>query len=180
MLYGLFASVVLLALLAVVNLALVLRLSKLFRKHTDSQATGPTSTDFPVGAALPEFAVTTVAGDALTAADLTSGTVLVAFLSTTCAPCHDSLPKLREAASELAQIHNGRTLAVVSSPPHVDHARMVAGLPIEAEVVTYADYQTPVHEAFNVTAYPTYMMFSDGVAVSVSTSVAAVRTPVPV
>jgi cytochrome oxidase Cu insertion factor (SCO1/SenC/PrrC family) len=179
MFYALFISVVLLALLGVVNLALVLRLSKVYREHVDLEPAGPPATDFPVGADLPGFAVTTTAGDALTDADLTSGRVLVAFLSTTCVPCHDSLPELRETASELAVIHSGRTLAIVSSPPHVDHARMVAGLPAQAEVVTYADYQTPVHEAFHITAYPTYLLFSDGVAVSVSTSVGAVRTPVP-
>ncbi|GAA0941713.1 TlpA family protein disulfide reductase [Virgisporangium aurantiacum] len=180
MLTGLTASVVLLALLTAVNLALVLRLGKLFREHTDSQAAGPAPTDFPVGGEPPEFTATTVDGAALTAADLAGGPVLVAFLSTTCVPCHDSLPRLGETAGELARVHNGRTIAVVSSPPHVDHARMLAGLPAEADVVTYTDYRTPVHEAFNVTAYPTYVMFSDGVAVSVSTDVPAVPAAVPV
>jgi cytochrome oxidase Cu insertion factor (SCO1/SenC/PrrC family) len=179
MLNALIASVVLLALLAAVNLALVLRLGKLFREHTDPQATGAVPTDFPVGGVLPEFTATTVDGAELAAADLTGGTVLVAFLSTTCVPCHDSLPRLRDAAGELARVHNGRTIAVVSSPPHVDHARMLAGLPGEADAVTYTDYRTPVHDAFNVTAYPTYIMFADGVAVSVSTDVPAVPAAVP-
>ena len=131
-----------------------------------------------VGNALPAFTATTVAGEVVGDSDLGTGTVLVAFVSTTCAPCHRSLPELRQVVSRLAA-RGARTLAVVTSPPHVDEARMVSGLPAEADVVSLTDYQTPVHEAFRIAMYPTFLLFEDGRAVSVGADVRELRPPVP-
>ncbi|MFC0030256.1 TlpA family protein disulfide reductase [Micromonospora chaiyaphumensis] len=173
---GLLAAVVILAAACALNLALVLRLSKIVREQP---AAAPTvDPGLPaVGFELPSFAGLTSRGLPLSSADLATGTVVLAFLSTTCGPCRESLPRFGTFAAELREA-GGRAVAVVSGPAESGAADMVGALSASCDTIETAGYEDPRFTAFGVSAYPTFLQFTDGRLTVATHSVSALPVPV--
>jgi thiol-disulfide isomerase/thioredoxin len=160
MLTGLLVAVVVLGVVCAFNLALILRLSKIVREQPAS-APAAASALPDLGTEIPSFVGVTTAGRPLSSAELTTGTVLVTFLSATCQPCRDSLPRLAEVGIDLRSI-GARSLAVLSAPSQSDPADMVDALSDGSDVIAADGYHDPRFSSFGVTAYPTFLLFEHG------------------
>ncbi|MEV4413115.1 redoxin family protein [Catellatospora sp. NPDC049609] len=175
---GLLVAVVVLAAVCVLNLALVLRLSTLVRRQGAARAAADTPATLPApGAALPAFAGVGATGVPVSSADLATGTVLVAFLSATCAPCRESLPDLAATATGLRE--TVPVVAVVSAPSHVDPADMIAALAGSCAVIVADGYHDPRFAGFGVGNYPTFLRYDDGVLGAAAHLLPELALPVP-
>jgi thiol-disulfide isomerase/thioredoxin len=155
----------------VLNMALILRLSKLVREgsaHSHSGASG-----MAVGTPMPAVSMTTVHGLTRTGEDLGQGSVLVGFFAPGCRPCHETLPEFVAAADAVTNL-DGQAFAVVSTYDNVDPESMLNQLR-DHEVVMLDDPGSALLTAFQVQAFPTVIRFESGRAVA--TGHAAVKVP---
>jgi thiol-disulfide isomerase/thioredoxin len=174
----LLVAVVLLTLLVVADLALTLAIVRRLRAQPAGHAVRLTATAtdaLPVGSAVPAFTVGTLDGGTLSADALGSGRTLLAFTSESCTTCHAELPELQ---ARLAQVAGEGGAAVVSvladpaDPPTLPGAvRDLAALVVETE-----DDRT-LARAFQVSAYPTYVVVDQGRVAEVALSVADLAVP---
>ncbi|WP_067830078.1 TlpA family protein disulfide reductase [Actinomadura kijaniata] len=157
------AAVVLLAVLSLFNLLLTLGVVRRLRRRE-----GETDLILPAGAAVPEFAAVTAAGETLTR-DSLSGAV-VGFFSPDCGACEAQLPKFAQLAAghrAVAVLHGGEA----ETRAH----RAVLG---EAAEVVVEETGGPMGKAFAVSAYPTFALVGpDGTVTASSFDVD--RLPLP-
>ena len=164
-------AVLVLAAFCALNLALILRLSKLVRErpaHNHSEA-------MVVGAPMPEVSMTTTQGSTHTEEDLRQGPVLLGFFAPGCRPCHETLPEF-VAAADAVTSSDGRALAIVSAYDNEDPEPMLSQLR-DHEVVMLSDPGSSLLTAFQVRAFPTVIRFESGKAVA--TGHEAVKVPAP-
>jgi thiol-disulfide isomerase/thioredoxin len=143
------SAVVLVGTLCALDLILTLGVIKRLREHTElltRQAGGAPSIE--MGEAVGRFATTTVDGETLTP-ELVADDTVVAFFSTTCAPCRAKLPRFAEAVRERPGGRE-RVLAVVAGD---DADSFVSQLNPVARVVTEGT-DGAVGSAFKVQVYP--------------------------
>ncbi|WP_193319050.1 TlpA family protein disulfide reductase [Nonomuraea phyllanthi] len=145
MMYALWAAVVVLAVLCVLNVVLALGIIRRLREHAEriselyerpdgpspSVRPGETVAEFEAGAELPER-------------------TLVGFFSPSCAPCKALAPKFAELAATMPR---EQVVAVISAlPDEADEMRALLG-PV-ARVVADGPGGGPLAGAFKVTAFP--------------------------
>ncbi|GII61452.1 hypothetical protein Skr01_15370 [Sphaerisporangium krabiense] len=176
MLTGLLVAVVVLALACALNLALVLRLARIVRERPAAPTPGASLPE--IGAALPAFTARTDGGRAVSSEDLATGTALVAFLSATCGPCHESLPQLRETALALRET-GAHAVAVVSAPVAAGADDMVRALGDGCETIMAEGYSDARFAPFGVSAYPTFLLYEQGRLVAATHMLGDLRLPVP-
>jgi thiol-disulfide isomerase/thioredoxin len=177
------AAVAGLAALCLVNLWLTIALARQLRAHGQQLAQrGPRprpAAGLPPGTQVPDFTVTTVTGDSVSAADLRSRRGLIAFFSPDCAPCHEQLPAFtafarswpHDAARPLAVICNGRGPGPDQDAGAGHLARDLADV---ADVVREPS-AGPVAAALAVTGFPTFILLgADGRVAAGAHAVAAV------
>ncbi|MEH0930356.1 TlpA family protein disulfide reductase [Micromonospora sp. CPCC 205558] len=150
----LITALTLVGLLCALDLILTLGVVKRLREHTALLAkVAPPPPAIEVGQKIDEFSATTVAGEAVTADRLDSGT-LVAFFSPTCAPCKEKLPKFVSHARALPAGQRTPLAVVIGQAEQADD--FLAELTPVARVVVEPD-NGPVSRAFGVQAYPTLL-----------------------
>jgi len=154
------AAVVLVSVLCVVNLTLTLALIRSMRHQSLARAAAgfPGLGLLPRGAKAPEFAATTVDGQALALTDLLGARSVLGFFSVRCPPCRAQLPKFADFARTfpggLTQV-----LAVVSGDPALaaEFADALAG----AATVVVEPAGGPVSTAFSPTASPVFYVLDE-------------------
>lgn len=154
------AAVILFGVLCVLDLLLTFGVIRRLREQNETlrlvreqQSAVAASADvaLPAGAAIGEFAATTVSGTPLSDADI-DGRLLVGFFSPICDPCKERMPQFIEYATRF----DGRVLAVASAEIG-ETGDMVARLGEVAEVVLEAE-GGPVHQAFGAKGYPALLL----------------------
>ncbi|MGA8113734.1 MAG: hypothetical protein WCA46_08745 [Actinocatenispora sp.] len=170
MVTALFVAVVLVAMLALVNLALTLTIVK--RMRSQHSHAGPTivataADSLPAGSRVPDFTATATDGTEFTAEHLGMGRTLVAFASETCQSCHEDLPTLIAYANDFVR-DGGRVIAAVLTRPPADgsdagEGSVAAALRDVATVFVDIEGDAVVSDAFSVTGYPTYLIVQDRV-----------------
>lgn len=111
-----------------------------------------------VGSKAPQFEVRTIAGTAVTLADLTGARSAVAFLSVNCGPCRAQLPEFVEYARTVPG-GASQVLAVVGGDSEHDQAAIdefVAELEGVASVVVEPARTGAASKAFSVMGWPTF------------------------
>jgi len=143
------------------TLAVVRRLremgTRLSALERSSPVRGPSQ--LSVGSSVPEFSAVTAAGEPLSEQALVGGRSLVAFLHSSCAPCHELVPELK---AYLASPAGGgqRVLAVLIGEDHQADG-MVGELRGLATIVRGAEAR-PVASAFAVIGFPTLYAVAEG------------------
>lgn len=162
------AAVLVAALLALLALALSLRLARAVRElrarleavagGSDAAPARSASPMFPVGIPVRPFSVPAEDGSTLTEADLTLGT-LVAVLSPHCGPCRERLPALVAAAEQLPGAPGRVVVAVVDAPDGAP--AYSAALGSLARVVSGTGGEV-LAEALSVGQYPFFVWMGSG------------------
>jgi thiol-disulfide isomerase/thioredoxin len=153
------AALVLLTLLAVGNLALTLALVRRLRAGVPAVPTA--SEPVGVGERIGEFSITTTAGVQLGRDGLFTGTGLVAFLSPSCPPCQEQLPRVLARAAELGDPAGVLAVVVDDMEDPADVAAEVAAFDGVARVVV-ARTGDRLTGAFRVDAYPAVFLVGPG------------------
>jgi hypothetical protein len=168
------AATTLVAAVALLALGLVVVLARRVRDLTAQVAKldQPMLPDLPPLGPLPDFAVSTTSGHALTAADLSGPDQLLLFLYGSCDSCHDNLPKTVEAL----QGAPARPVAVVIGRPDT-RAALTAGLEPVAHVIEEYD-MSGLANLFHVTGFPSYVRVRDGVMVQAAHGLEELRRDV--
>jgi thiol-disulfide isomerase/thioredoxin len=103
--------------LSLVNLWLVIALARKLRSHEEQVARRPSGqrpvVGLPPGTQVPDFTLTTVAGDTVSATGLRGQRTVIGFFSPGCEPCHDQIPAFTAFAQTLPGGPD-RALAVIS------------------------------------------------------------------
>jgi thiol-disulfide isomerase/thioredoxin len=124
-----------------------------------------------VGSAVGEFTVLTTGNERLGRSSVSTGQVLVGFVSVGCAPCRALVEEV--AAGTLAV--DGRCLFLVSGDSSIEAARMAEVLSELGPAAIVTD-QPEVAAAFGgVNAYPTLLRLDEGVIVAAGHELAAVQ-----
>ena len=153
-------AVVLLAVLGLVNLALVLTVIHRLRTGTTSEPAHFGPPQLPVGSKAPEFSAVTTVGQPRSLADLLGSRSLVGFFSPGCHPCHAQLPEFARVAKTIPG-GASQVLAVVVGEAG-DAAEFAVGLDGAAAVVVESRHG-PLADAFSAKAFPSmYLIGSDG------------------
>jgi len=152
-------ALVVLAGLILLNLSLTMAIVRRLRHHTEKLAALETRGGVPsglaVGATVPPFTATTLAGDALSHEWLAGGATMVTFLSPHCQACRDKLPQLRSYC-EQAVDRELRTLVVITGETE-DAADMVTALQGATPlIVEPKDGQ--VATAFQIRGFPSFIV----------------------
>jgi peroxiredoxin len=154
------AAVVLVSVLCVANLALTLALIRSMRHQSQARAASgfPELGLLPRGAKAPEFAATTVDGEARSLADLLGARSVVGFFSVRCPPCRVQLPKFADFARTFPG-GPAQVLAVVTGDPALagEFADALAG----AASVVVEDRGGPVSTAFSLAASPVFYVLDE-------------------
>lgn len=154
------AAVVLVSVLCVVNLALTLALIRAMHHQSPARlAPGPPGLGLlPRGARAPEFAATTVDGQARSLADLLGARSVLGFFSVRCAPCRDQLPKFADFARTFPG-GPAQVLAVVNGDPALaaEYAEALAGV----ATVIVEPTGGPVTAAYSPAASPVFYLLDE-------------------
>ncbi|HEY0638750.1 MAG TPA: hypothetical protein VGD67_13955 [Pseudonocardiaceae bacterium] len=153
------ATVVVLTVLVLIDLALTLAIIRRLRETADGHGHGHDPAGLPTegpppGTPVPAGLLETVAGPPVDLAEVTAGRGLLAFVANGCTPCHEQLPELRERVAE-ALGRGDRAVVVMLDPDGTDHeiAAMFAGLvPVVRE-----NGEAAVSAGLGVGAYPCYL-----------------------
>ncbi|MEV4755975.1 hypothetical protein AB0J86_12785 [Micromonospora sp. NPDC049559] len=168
------AALVLVGIVAGLNLLLTVGVIRRLREHTETlrQVRSGTGSSFlPAGSPLPALTgVTTVTGTPVVAP-----AALVAFFSTTCAPCREKLPSFRDHVRAAAV--NGSDVLVVVEGAADDASEFVAALRDVGQVVVEPELG-PVAKSFAVNGFPTFYALGPDGRVLVGTHEVA-ELPVP-
>ena len=169
-------AVVLLAVLGLVNLALVLAVIRSLRRQTAAPPQfGPPR--LPVGQKVPQFSAVTTAGEERALADLLGSRSLMGFFSPTCAPCHAQAAEFTRLAKTLP---GGTRQALAVIVGDQDQAADLAPGLAEAASVVIEPRRGPVTSAFSNTGFPTfYLIGPDGRIEASGASVRMVADAVP-
>lgn len=188
----LLAAVLVLTALVLLDLTLTLAIVRRLREQTAKrdQAVDPLMAQL-MGRSVPaDLDVVATDGTAVTSALLRARPAFVAFVATWCDACHTDLPRLQEQAA--ARRAAGETVLVVVEAPSVDDARELVEAVDGASLVVVessgpggpsgsggsgAEGDRPLHTAFDVTGYPTYLELEDGTVRQVHPSLAGVPVP---
>ncbi|MEU7854539.1 TlpA disulfide reductase family protein [Nonomuraea sp. NPDC049141] len=152
MVFALWAAVLVLTLLTVLNLVLMLGVIRRLRDHTQRldglyERSGNPGLGLEAGEVAAEFETTTSEGETLTAASL-GGRTLIGFFSPSCAPCKELAPKF----AELAAGRDG-VIAVVAGLPDQMGDLLDLLSPV-AKIVNGDVDGGPLAKAFGVKAFP--------------------------
>jgi thiol-disulfide isomerase/thioredoxin len=152
MVFALWAAVLVLSLLSVLNLVLMLGVIRRLRDHTQRldglyERTGNPATGLEAGEVAAEFETTTNDGETLSAASLGERT-LIGFFSPSCAPCKDLAPKF----AALAAGHDGAIAVIAGFPDEMGD--MLDLLSPVAKIVSGDVDGGPLAKAFGVEAFP--------------------------
>jgi hypothetical protein len=161
--------------LGLVNLWLIVAMAHKLRGQSDQivlqspqpmprQVVGP-----PPGDPVPDFGVTTVTGDVLSAADLNGQHALIGFFMPGCAPCHEQIPEFIEFARGLTS-DSGQVIAVVSpvgrptAPAReVETGRLIEQLAQAGVYVVSGPSAREATKALAITGYPSFVLLgADG------------------
>lgn len=158
-------AVVLLAVLTLLNIALLLAVVRRLREHetrlsslgTAVAAGGSLVPEVmaPVGHRISEFTAESVDGRLVDRATLETP-ALVGFFSPSCDSCHERVPDFRKAAGD----HVGSALAVVVRDDK-DPAELIADLDGSATVVV-EEPEGPLSAAFAVRGFPAFALVGAG------------------
>jgi hypothetical protein len=154
-------AVVLLAVLTLMNIALLLAVVRRLREHetrfaTLGSGTGQPEIVAPIGQHVEDFTAESVDGQPVDRLGLRAP-ALVGFFSPSCDSCHERIPDFRKAAGD----HPGSVLAVVVRDGR-DPAPLVAELD-EAATVVVEEPEGPVSTAFSVRGFPAFALIeADG------------------
>jgi peroxiredoxin len=153
-------AVVLVSVLCVANLVLTLALIRSMRNRSQTPAASgfPELGLLPRGARAPEFAATTVDGQARSLADLLGARSVVAFFSVSCRPCRTQLPKFADFARTFPG-SPAQVLAVVTGDPALA-GEFADGLEGAASVIV-EPRNGPVSTAFSLTAWPVFYVLDE-------------------
>jgi thiol-disulfide isomerase/thioredoxin len=124
-------------------------------KEVPDFALAPTKTPNMVGKAAPAFRVTSLAGENFDLAGLKGKTVLLDFWATWCGPCRKEMPTMEKIHQEF----KAKGLVIVGL--NVGEDRGTVEKFLKTAKVTYPialTVDTDVTSAFEVTAYPTYVV----------------------
>lgn len=155
------AAVCVLGVVTLLDLFLSLAIIKRLRRPAGHHGPQYVVETLPAGTPMPRLELDTVDGTTVDFAE--SGPnrrTLIAFLAAHCGPCHEQLPRLREIVADL-NAHGDRAIVVVLtfSGRAPDFSTAFDGL---APVVLQGDEER-VSRPFEVSGYPTYVMFESGV-----------------
>ncbi|WP_051799300.1 TlpA family protein disulfide reductase [Catenuloplanes japonicus] len=163
--------VTVLAVLILLNLLLTAGLVRRLNEHTVilDRLAGDPDVMRPAGETVSAFTSVTTDGTPLTRDDLPAP-VLVAFLSPTCAGCHEQLPALLARA---VRAPGGRTLAVVVEKD--GNGAALADVLGEVTQVVVESRGGPLTTAFGVRGYPSFALLgADGRIEAADSDLAAI------
>jgi thiol-disulfide isomerase/thioredoxin len=167
------ASVLVLAVLVLLDLVLTLGVVRRLREHTellaDRSAGPPPAAMPPVGTTVGDFAATTTDGEPVSR-DLLAGETVVCFFAPGCGPCREQAPAFVEYAGAVT---GGRrqVLAVVLGEGE-EVLEMAGQLDAVARVVVEPP-GGPLSNAFHITSFPAMGLVDD------TGTVIADRLPLP-
>jgi hypothetical protein len=116
----------------------------------------------PIGLTVPSFRYLDASGNPIDSNRLASGRHAVAFVSSACDACHDSVPQWVALAGKLG---TERSLAVLldDSEDHALTASMLQRLTGAGTVLIEAEGDRGVSKLFGVASFPTFLGLQDGV-----------------
>lgn len=159
----LIAAVVLVGILCVADLVLTYGVIRRLREHSELLAAGSGSRRpdpaLPVGTVVKDFVVTTTDGLVRTRNDF-SGDTLVGFFTLSCETCKDELPGFLALAERFAGGRSQVMAVVLEDGLGADE--MIEALSPVAQVVRADDPDAEITKAFQVLAFPTFLVVADG------------------
>jgi hypothetical protein len=157
------ASVMVLAVLTVLNLILCLAVIRRMRATEESAAVASLSGDMPApGTVVTGLAATTTAGDLIGPDDLAHEETFVAVLSVGCPSCETFVAELGRRRRSLPE----HALLIVTAGAGQDAGPMAGRLSSRAPVIIAGD-DDPVLDAFGgISTFPTFMRLERGVVVA--------------
>ncbi|MFC4148792.1 redoxin family protein [Micromonospora mangrovi] len=164
-------AVVFVGLLCLLNLLFTLGVIRRLRQHTEQLAKLPRVDEpmepikLPTGAEIGEFSATATDGTEVTDGTLRNGG-LVAFLSATCPACAEQLPVFVERLKSSRLKRDETYVFLIGDEAKLE--TMKAQLTPLARVVLQP-HGGPVTKAFQVAAFPSFVMLDKGARVAAST-----------
>ncbi len=174
------ATVVVVAIVTVLNLLLLLGVIRRLKEHDQAIAKiphgAPADSMRAPGSEVDEFTAVST-DDVPVTKEALAGETVVGFFSVSCAPCVENAPKFAEHA---AGVPGGKdsVLAIVVADGDDDPSEMVGILSDGARVVVEG-YDGPMATAFGVTAFPTYAVVASGKITATALEFTTLPVPAP-